>query len=147
MSHLPVIDITGLKSERIGDRRAVAAELGRACREIGFFYVVGHECADGAFDAAFAASRAFFAQPLAAKEALSIKRSDNDIGYIALEDEQLDPASPADFKEAFNIGLELSLDRLRSMQKFVFGLGSAQARPALPSARGWKWAGAPWAPC
>ena len=28
----------------------------------------------------------------------------------------------------FNIGLELSLDRLRSMQKFVFGLGSAQAR-------------------
>ena len=110
MSHLPVIDITGLKSERIGDRRAVVAELGRACREIGFFYVVGHECADGAFDAAFAASRAFFAQPLAAKEALSIKRSDNDIGYIALEDEQLDPASPADFKEAFNIGLELAPD-------------------------------------
>ena len=31
----------------------------------------------------------------------------------------------------FNIGLELSLDRLRSMQKFVFGLGSAQARASL----------------
>ena len=28
----------------------------------------------------------------------------------------------------FNIGLELSLDRLRSMQKFVFGLGSAQVQ-------------------
>ena len=27
----------------------------------------------------------------------------------------------------FNIGLELSFDRLRSMQKFVFGMGSAQA--------------------
>ena len=26
----------------------------------------------------------------------------------------------------FNIGLELSLDRLRSMRKYVFGLGSAQ---------------------
>ena len=31
----------------------------------------------------------------------------------------------------FNIGLELSLDRLRSMQKFVFGLGSAQARACV----------------
>jgi hypothetical protein len=28
----------------------------------------------------------------------------------------------------FNIGLELSLERLRQMQKYVFGLGSAQAR-------------------
>ncbi len=37
----------------------------------------------------------------------------------------------------FNIGLELSLDRLRSMQKFVFGLGSLQARgrPPCPCAR------------
>ncbi len=26
----------------------------------------------------------------------------------------------------FNIGLELSLERLRQMQKYVFGLGSAQ---------------------
>ncbi|KAK9834871.1 hypothetical protein WJX81_005409 [Elliptochloris bilobata] len=31
----------------------------------------------------------------------------------------------------FNIGLELSLDRLRSMQKFVFGLGSAQVVATL----------------
>ena len=28
----------------------------------------------------------------------------------------------------FNIGLELSLERLRSMQKFVFGLGGLQVR-------------------
>jgi len=26
----------------------------------------------------------------------------------------------------FNIGLELSLERLRSMQKYVFGMGTAQ---------------------
>lgn len=28
----------------------------------------------------------------------------------------------------FNIGLELSLERLQSMQKFVFGMGSAQVQ-------------------
>ena len=30
----------------------------------------------------------------------------------------------------FNIGLELSLERLRQMQKYVFGMGSAQVSPA-----------------
>lgn len=42
----------------------------------------------------------------------------------------------------FNIGLELSLERLRQMQKYVFGMGSAQVStpgysaccPPLPSA-------------
>ena len=31
----------------------------------------------------------------------------------------------------FNIGLELSLERLRSMQKYVFGMGTAQVRYIL----------------
>ena len=31
----------------------------------------------------------------------------------------------------FNIGLELSLERLQSMAKYVFGLGSAQARSCM----------------
>lgn len=31
----------------------------------------------------------------------------------------------------FNIGLELSLERLRQMQKYVFGLGSAQVTDPL----------------
>ena len=29
----------------------------------------------------------------------------------------------------FHIGLELSLEKLQSMRKFVFGLGSSQVRP------------------
>lgn len=33
----------------------------------------------------------------------------------------------------FNIGLELSLERLQSMAKLVFGLGSAQVRLAVLS--------------
>ncbi len=117
---LPLIDITGLRSRHLEDRRAVAAELGRACRQIGFFYVVGHDFPDGAMDAAFAASHRFFAQTQSAKDTLSIKRSDNDIGYIALEDEQLDPSSPADYKEAFNIGLELPADHPEILAKAPF---------------------------
>ena len=110
MSELPIIDVSGLRSEKLADRATVGRALGEASRGIGFFYVVGHNLEGGRIAAAFAASRRFFALDMAAKQALSIKRSAHDRGYIALEDEQLDPTSPADYKEAFNIGLELAED-------------------------------------
>jgi isopenicillin N synthase-like dioxygenase len=110
MTSLPVIDVSGLRSDRAEDRRAVAEQLGRACRDTGFFYVVGHGFEAARLDSVFAAARRFFALPAETKQALSIKRSANDVGYVALEDEQLDPTSPADYKEAFNIGLELPAD-------------------------------------
>jgi isopenicillin N synthase-like dioxygenase len=58
----------------------------------------------------FGAASAFFARPQAEKEALSIKRSPHNRGYVALDEEQLDPTKPADRKEAFNIGLDLAPD-------------------------------------
>lgn len=110
MANLPIIDISGLNSPSLEDRRAVGAELGRAAREVGFFYVTGHGVAPSAMANVFEASKAFFAQPRAAKLAVSIKRTDKEVGYVDLEDEQLDPAGTADHKEAFNIGLELPPD-------------------------------------
>jgi isopenicillin N synthase-like dioxygenase len=110
MNSLPIIDIAGLRSPDVAERRAVAAELGRACREIGFFYATGHGFSDARMAAVFAASRRFFTESEAVKQSLSIKRSDKEVGYIAMEDEQLDPDAPNDFKEAFNIGLELAAD-------------------------------------
>jgi isopenicillin N synthase-like dioxygenase len=110
MSELPIIDVSGLRSARLVDRQAVGRALGEASRGVGFFYVVGHDLGGDRIRDAFSASHRFFAQDMAAKQALSIKRSAHDRGYIALEDEQLDPTSPADYKEAFNVGLELAGD-------------------------------------
>jgi isopenicillin N synthase-like dioxygenase len=98
MSALPVIDVSALDP----------AELGRACREIGFFYVTHHGIPVATRDAMFAASREFFALPVAVKEEYSIKRSQHNRGYVAMEGERLNQA--ADHKEAFNIGLELGAD-------------------------------------
>ena len=120
VASVPLIDISALRSPRLADRQAVAAELGCACREIGFFYAVGHGIPVPLIQGVFEASHRFFAQPLEAKQALSIKRSDNDVGYIALNDEQLDPDSPADPKEAFNIGLELPWDHPAMVQGQAF---------------------------
>ena len=38
MSSLPIISLAGLRSDDAGQRRATAAELGRACREAGVDY-------------------------------------------------------------------------------------------------------------
>ncbi len=110
MTELPIVDISRLRSDQLQERAAVAKDLGFACRDIGFFYVTGHHLAPEDLSALFALSNRFFALPVSAKDALSIKLSDHEVGYIGLEDEQLDPESPNDYKEAFNIGLDLAPD-------------------------------------
>ena len=60
--------------------------------------------------AAFAQSAAFFARPLAQKQALAIERVGGNRGYSGLMHEALDPKRGADLKEAFNIGLDLAPD-------------------------------------
>jgi isopenicillin N synthase-like dioxygenase len=107
MSEVPVIDVSGLTSADPADRRRVAVALGAACRGPGFFLVTNHGVPTATVAGMFAAARALFGQPAAVKDALSIKRSPHNRGYVALDEEQLDPTKPADRKEAFNIGLDL----------------------------------------
>ena len=43
---LPVIDLSGLESSDHIALHRIAREIGKACRTIGFFYVVNHGVAD-----------------------------------------------------------------------------------------------------
>jgi isopenicillin N synthase-like dioxygenase len=88
----------------------LAARLGLACRQDGFFLLTNHGVPDASRSAMFAAARALFALPDNAKQALSIRHSPHNRGLVGLDEEQLDPALPADRKEAFNIGLDLAPD-------------------------------------
>jgi isopenicillin N synthase-like dioxygenase len=106
---VPVLDVSGLRGTA-AERRAVAAALGAACRGVGFFLVTSHGVPNSVTSGLFAAARAFFGQHAAAKEALSIRRSAHNRGYVAPDEEQLDPTGPADRKEAFNVGLDLAAD-------------------------------------
>jgi isopenicillin N synthase-like dioxygenase len=104
MQDLPVIDIAGLHADDRAARRAVAALIGSACREVGFFVVTGHGVPTTLIDATFAASAAFFAQPDATKRALAIGRLGHNRGYVGTGVEALDEkAGTADHKEAFNL--------------------------------------------
>jgi isopenicillin N synthase-like dioxygenase len=111
MGTIPVLDVSGLTSAELSERAGVAAELGHACRGIGFFYIVNHGVAEALRDTIFRAARAFFSLPVTTKEQYSIKRSRHNRGYVALEGERLkEGAAVSDYKEAFNIGLELAAD-------------------------------------
>jgi isopenicillin N synthase-like dioxygenase len=105
---LPVIDLSGLESDDHIALHRIAREIGKACRTIGFFYVVNHGVAT--IPAAFAQSAKFFAEPIASKRALAIETVGGNRGYSGLLHEALDPAAGADMKEAFNIGLDLAPD-------------------------------------
>jgi len=107
---IPIVDLAPLVENRTGALAQVAAEIGRACRARGFFYLVNHGVPERLMNDVFAASAAFFASPLAEKEELSITRTRNNRGYVAFEGENLDPDRPGDAKEAFNIGRELRPD-------------------------------------
>ena len=54
---LDVIDLSGLGSGDPAALRRVAAELGRACRETGFFYIRNHGVADDLVSGLFNVSR------------------------------------------------------------------------------------------
>ena len=81
--------------------------VGRACRDVGFFYVRNHGVPDALLAGIFRSAQAFFAAPRAAKDELAIMRSRHNRGYVGLATESLNLAQ-ADLKEAFNIGLDLS---------------------------------------
>jgi len=125
---LPVIDLSGLDSDdRIALHR-ISREIGKACRTIGFFYVVKHGV--DSIPAAFAQSARFFAEPIERKRALAIETVGGNRGYSGLLHEALDPAAGADMKEAFNVGLDLAPDDPELLAGVPFR--SLNAWPDLP---------------
>ena len=107
---LPVIDIGPLLRGDPEGLASVAAAIGRACRQTGFFYAINTPVRPELRAAVFAAAERFFACDTQAKQAVSITRSRHNRGYVALAGETLDPGTMPDLKEAFNIGLELAAD-------------------------------------
>lgn len=71
-SGLPVVDVAPLVSGS-GDPGAVAADIGRACREHGFFYVVGHGLDPELGDRLERVSREFFARDAEYKQTLRME--------------------------------------------------------------------------
>ena len=130
---LPIIDLEPLVSGKPGGLETVAAELGRAARDIGFFYIKNHGIKAAQIEDTFAAAHRLFAEPIETKMALTKDFFRTNRGYVPMKGENLDPSQPSDLKEAFNIGLDLAADDPRILNGEPFR--AVNQWPELP---GWK---------
>jgi len=130
---LPIIDLASSGEGEADALVRIAAEVGAACRDVGFFYVVNHGVETSLIAEAFAQSHRFFALPLDEKRRLAIEAIGGNRGYSGLLHEALDPARGPDMKEAFNVGLDLAPDDPELIAGKPFR--SANAWPDLPGFR------------
>jgi isopenicillin N synthase-like dioxygenase len=128
---IPVIDLAASRSGAAG-LASTAAEVHKAARETGFFYVANHGIDQRLIDAAFAQTRRFFARPLAEKRALA-QQPGTARGYERLEGQMLDKGSPGDLQE----GYPLTGEPPPAMRERNAGLpeGAPNQWPSLPGFR------------
>jgi isopenicillin N synthase-like dioxygenase len=107
-SHVPIIDVAALM-DGTPDRHRAAAQLHDACRQTGFFYIVGHGIEPGLQADLAALSREFFAQDLETKLRIRMALGGRAWrGYFPVGAE-LTSGRP-DQKEGVYFGQELSAD-------------------------------------
>lgn len=102
---LPLVDISGLDSDRFEDRLAVARELDRGCAQAGFLYIEGAQFDPALFRRLRARAEAYFALDHDTKMKSYIGHSANHSGYVPVGEEQFaDGAS--DLKEAYDVNCD-----------------------------------------
>jgi len=113
-SYVPVIDVgplvdAGPLGGAVGDRERVAAQIDGACRQSGFFYVVGHGVDAGLQERLQTLSREFFRRPSEEKQRIAMSRGGRAWrGYFRVGDE-LTSGKP-DQKEGLYFGQERATD-------------------------------------
>jgi isopenicillin N synthase-like dioxygenase len=116
-SALPIVDIGDLSSSSLTERKAVSERFRAACLDNGFFYIVNHGVPADLIDSVFAETKAFFDCPAAVKSAVDKSLSFCQRGFEPMRSQTLEAGTPADLKESFYIGPELSLDDNRVVSR------------------------------
>lgn len=118
MTEIPVLDWSRFSDGK--DRAGFVADLGKACRETGFFLLQNHGVPEDLIADTFRAADALFDLPDEEKVQLDIRKIGANRGWSGEGTENLDDSAPGqvDRKEAFNIGLDLPDDDPRMSQPF-----------------------------
>ena len=87
---VPHVDMTNMWSPSLEDRKRVAAEVGRAFRQVGFLYAINHGISKDIQDQTFQVIKGFFDLPLEEKMKVHINNSPAIKGYEALLETKLD---------------------------------------------------------
>ncbi|MDR4307220.1 isopenicillin N synthase family oxygenase [Chelatococcus sambhunathii] len=106
--HVPVIDLTPYREGTAEGKAKVAADVGQACRDIGFLVVSGHGVPEELIKKTYDVSKEFFALPHGEKVKADRPAPDQVRGYSAVGGEglsySLDEPTPPDIKESLSIG-------------------------------------------
>ncbi|VEP11493.1 2OG-Fe(II) oxygenase [Hyella patelloides LEGE 07179] len=111
---IPVIDFAPFREGDTVARSALAAEIYRACHEIGFMYLKHPGIDSDLIARTMMHSRAFFNLPLTEKNKLAWSDEPSNRGYVGVGRERLDESKPGDLKEAYNIGFESGSTQLKN---------------------------------
>lgn len=110
LHEIPVIDMAALDVGSAAEKASMAADLRRACIDIGFFYIRGHGVPDATIEALYGISSRFFDLPLDAKLEIDIAHSGFNRGYIPMYGEKNNSKSKGDVKETFDMAVEVAKD-------------------------------------
>ena len=105
---VPIIDLAPYWDGSNAGKQAVAQQIDRACRDIGFLIISGHNVPQALIDAVDEVSRAFFDLPLPEKMQVVRPAPDVTRGYIPIEGESVARSrgeyAPGDLNESLMIG-------------------------------------------
>ncbi|KAK9342525.1 hypothetical protein V1522DRAFT_415855 [Lipomyces starkeyi] len=108
---IPVIDVSGIYSENIEDRKAVAEKVREASHRIGFFYAINHGIDPKLADGAFEQAKRFFAMPIEKKMEVDTALVPGEfVGYHAMHQYSGNDRKHKDLSEAFNIAYDAKYD-------------------------------------
>ena len=111
---VPVVDVGPFLAGEPDAMAAVAAEIGRACEEIGFFQITGHGVPDELVERVDRMARAFFDRSDEEKAEAAQPSPDQVRGWSAVGKEglsySLGEAAPGDLKEKMDMG-PFAIDR------------------------------------
>ncbi|GAA4970150.1 2-oxoglutarate and iron-dependent oxygenase domain-containing protein [Pseudonocardia tropica] len=131
---LPVVDLSRFRAGP-DERAAFLAELRRAAREVGFFYVTGHGVPDDVLTGMDALARRFFALPLKERLAIENVHSPQFRGYTRAGTEHT--GGTADWREQIDIGPErAAVEPGPGEPDWLRLIGPNQWPTALPELRG-----------
>ena len=125
-SSIPVIDIAALRGGDRAAMEATAAEIGRACEAVGFFYIKNHGIPEALIARTYALSKQFHYSPVSQKAAVHMRHSPGTRGWVPVsgDDDDGDPElyrlvepnpdhdylTKPRLHEAFDVALEIPED-------------------------------------
>lgn len=134
---IPVIDLSPYFAGTADAKRYVAQQIGRACREVGFYVIVGHGVDPKLIEDVELVSREFFDLPVDEKMKVHIEATGG-VGYSAIGDIALartrGHVTPHDLNETFQIAKVDVTDDVYFQCEAARGMVPANRWPERPAA-------------